>query len=134
MKKSDIQEFVKLEKEIADIEKKISTIEEPITKDSVQSSSKYYPYIRGTVKIEGIMKSKQKEKLREALERRLKKLNNKMIYIHQNIDKIEDSDTRRIIDYILEGMNYVQIAHKMNQESNKEYTEDSVRMKVNRIK
>lgn len=61
-------------------------------------------------------------------------LEKKLINLEYEIQKIEDSDIRTIIRYrYVQRLNYIQIAHKMNENGRKIYSADSIRMQLKRF-
>ena len=132
---------IKAEKQ--DLENRIKSLEKeriPTTVDSVQASSKEYPYIQHTVKIEGynnyryIRNRKARNTYKKQIESKIQKLDKLINELEYELNKIEDSEIKQIIRYKYEdSLSYIQIAHRMNQLSKKGYTEDGIRMKIKRF-
>lgn len=135
--KKELKQIDSLRKEISYIENKIKKLDEKpvkIVQDSVSASSREFPYTRHTAKIEGFETPRNKGKYKKQLKTVKYKLEKAINSLEYELNKIEDSELRRIIRYKYEdNLNYVQIAHRMNENDVKIYTEDSVRMKINRF-
>ena len=62
------------------------------------------------------------------------KLEKAINHLEYELNQIDDSELRMLIRYRYEdNLNYVQIAHRMNDYGEKIYSDDSVRMKLNRF-
>ena len=132
---------IKAEKQ--DLENRIKSLEKeriPKTVDSVQASSKEYPYIQHTVKIEGynnyryIRNRKARNTYKKQIKSKIQKLDKLINELEYELNKIEDSEIKQIIRYKYEdNLSYIQIAHKMNKLSKKEYTEEGIRKKIKRF-
>lgn len=141
MNKELLSEISNTSKEIEDLEKRIKKIESKPTKiviDAVRGSSTEFPYTEHNCKIEGIENPKYKKALK-SYRKMLKQKKQKIIKLHKSfeyeLNYIKDSELRMILRYKYEdNMTNNQIAHKMNENfKNKDYTEDSIRMKTNRF-
>ena len=134
MDKRKLEQLAPLRRELEDIEKRINKLESDTTIDGVRGSSKNYPYVQHTFKIEGI-----NHKGRNYLKRKWISCRNKIRltikYIEEELENINDSELRQIIRYKYEDeLDYNVIAHKMNDgKRNGSYTADGVRMKVKRF-
>ena len=132
MTREELEEIFHIRKEIQDIEKRISRIEKQSTMvaDAVQKGYKRRAIIYG-------VDLKRAYKLQSNYER-LKKFKIQLVdkekEIEDYIEIIPFSEIRQIFRYrYLDGMNWIQVAHQMNSKySNREYNEDSVRMKHDR--
>lgn len=135
--KKDLKQIDSLRKEIAYIQNKIKKLDEKPTKivqDSVSASSREFPYTRHTAKIEGFETPKNRNKYKKQLRNTQYKLEKALNHLEYELNKIDDSELRMIIRYRYEdNLNYVQIAHRMNDRDVKIHTEDSIRMKIKRF-
>lgn len=119
MTKEDLEQLCDLRKEIAELEYKIARLSSRgsrIVSDKVQASSKDFPYVQTTVKIEGYdyagdQKSrKQLGKKRILLQQRKEQAEALELRITQYINSISDSGIRRMIDYkYIEGYTWEKI-------------------------
>ena len=119
MTKEDLEQLCDLRKEIAELEYKIARLRSRgsrIVSDKVQASSKDFPYVQTTVKIEGYdyvgdQKSrKQLRKKRILLQQRKEQAEALELRITQYINSISDSGIRRMIDYkYIEGYTWEKI-------------------------
>lgn len=119
MTKEDLEQLCDLRKEIAELEYKIARLSRrgsSIVSDKVQASSKDFPYVQTTVKIEGYdyvgdQKSrKQLRKKRILLQQRKEQAEALELRITQYINSISDSGIRRMIDYkYIEGYTWEKI-------------------------
>ena len=119
MTKEDLEQLCDLRKEIAELEYKIARLSSRgsrIDSDKVQASSKDFPYVQTTVKIEGYdyvgdQKSrKQLRKKRILLQQRKEQAEALELRITQYINSISDSGIRRMIDYkYIEGYTWEKI-------------------------
>lgn len=119
MTKEDLEQLCDLRKEIAELEYKIARLSSRgsrIVSDKVQASSKDFPYVQTTVKIEGYdyvgdQKSrKQLRKKRILLQQRKEQAEALELRITQYINSISDSGIRRMIDYkYIEGCTWEKI-------------------------
>lgn len=119
MTKEDLEQLCDLRKEIAELEHKIARLSSRgsrIVSDKVQASSKDFPYVQTTVKIEGYdyvgdQKSrKQLRKKRILLQQRKEQAEALELRITQYINSISDSGIRRMIDYkYIEGYTWEKI-------------------------
>ena len=127
---------IKAEKQ--DLENRIKSLEKeriPKTVDSVQASSKEYPYIQHTVKIEGynnyryIRNRKARNTYKKQIKSKIQKLDKLINELEYELNKIEDSEIKQIIRYRYEDdLSWVQIMFKMNYKS-----ENTARMKLKRF-
>lgn len=137
IKKQDLKQIDSLRKEIKYIEDKIEKLDSKpvqIVQDSVSASSVSFPYTRHTAKIEGFENPKNRNKYKKLIKQRKYELEKAINQLEYRLNMIDDSELRMLIRYKYEdNLNYIQIAHKMNENGEKIYTEDSVRMKINRF-
>lgn len=135
--KKDLKQIESIRKEISYFENKLKKIEEKpikIVQDSVQASCAEFPYTRHTAKIEGFESRRNVNKYKKLIRSRKYELEKAINQLEYELNKIEDSELRMIIRYKYEdGLNYIQISYKMNENSKKEYTEDGIRMRLNRF-
>lgn len=122
------KELESLNKRLAKIEKKENTV---IT-DSVQGSSRSYPYIKHNCVVEGIEVPKNKN-LKKKYERMIKhkkyKLDKMKIQLEYELNYIEDADIKDIIRYRYnDNKTWVQIMFLMKYNS-----EDKARKKLERF-
>jgi len=146
MNKILLEQIESIRAEKKDLEKRLELLKQekiPIVSDSVQISSKNFPYTKHSTTITGYSEIKYKrnkknkkkyKKLIEEADYKIEKLINELEY---ELKKIDDSEIRRIIRYKYEdNMNYIQIAHEMNKinkNKKKIYTQDSIRMQLERF-
>ena len=137
IKKQDLKQIDNLRKEIKYIEDKIDKLNSKpvkIVQDSVSASSPSFPYTRHTAKIEGFENPKNLRKYKKLVKDKRYKLEKAINHLEYELNQIDDSELRMLIRYKYEdNLNYVQIAHRMNDTREKIYSEDSVRMKINRF-
>ena len=119
MTKEKLEQLDDLRKEITELEYKISQLNNKSTRivsDKVQTSSKEFPYVQTTVKIEGIdfledQKTRrilQKKKI--LLKKRKEQAEALELKITQYINSIENSRIRRMIEYkYIEGYTWDKI-------------------------
>ena len=132
MTKQELEEVFHINKEVQDLERRITIAEKQssIVSDVVQNGYKKHAIIQG-IDIKNVYK------LQYAYEK-LKKfkimLLDKKQEIEEYIETIPFSEIRQIFRYrYMDNKNWIQIAHEMNNlYKNKEYNEDSVRMKHDR--
>ncbi len=127
---------IKAEKQ--DLENRIKSLEKeriPTTVDSVQASSKEFPYIQHTVKVEGynnyryIRNRKARNTYKKQIKSKIQKLDKLINELEYELNKIEDSEIKQIIRYRYEDdLSWVQIMFKMNYKS-----ENTARMKLKRF-
>ena len=137
MDKNVLTQINSIRTEIKELKEKLKKSIKPvdIVTDSVQGSSKHYPYIKHNCVVEGIdehrviLNKRNRNKYNKQIkskEYKLEKLINKLEY---ELNNIEDSDIRRIIRYKYEdNLNWVQIMYKMKYNS-----EETARIKLKRF-
>jgi hypothetical protein len=135
--KKELKQIESIRKEIKYFENKLKKLEEKpikIVLDSVQSSSVEFPYTRHTAKIEGFENPRNLKKYKKIIRTRKYELEKALNHLEYELNNIEDAEIRILLRYkYQDNLNYIQIAHKMNENDKKVYTEDSVRMKLNRF-
>lgn len=137
IKKQDLKQIDSLRKEIKYLEDRLDKLNSKpvkIVQDSVSASSPSFPYTRHTAKIEGFENPKNLRKYKKLVKDKRYKLEKAINHLEYELNQIDDSELRMLIRYKYEdNLNYVQIAHRMNDTGEKIYSEDSVRMKLNRF-
>ena len=121
MTKEDLEQLGNLREEISEIEYKIARLSNKgsrIVSDKVQASSKEFPYVQTTVKIEGIDYAGDQKNRRQIMQKRLLLQQRKTqaeeleLRITQYINSISDSGIRRMIDYrYIEGFTWERIGN-----------------------
>ena len=134
--KENLEEVYYIRKEIQDLEKRINRYKDnPKTiKSKGTCSSSSFPYTEKHYMVECAVYNPKINTLEYKLKRFKDKLKIKKQEIEEYIEKIPFSEIRQIFRYrYLDGMNWVKVAHQMNNIYNKRgYNEDSVRMKHDR--
>lgn len=122
------KELESLNKRLAKIENKENTV---IT-DSVQGSSKKYPYIKHHCVVEGVQIPKNrnlKYKYRKLIKSKKYKLDKLRLQLEYELNYVEEAEIRDIIRYKYnDNMTWLQIMHKMENSS-----ESKARMKLERF-
>lgn len=136
--KQMLEQMSALNREIEDLESRIQKIDNKtigVVSDSVQGSSKEYPYIQHNCKIEGYdciknLKHKNtKRKYKKQIESKRYKLEKLINSLEYELNYIEDSEIRQIIRYRYEdNMNWIQIMFKMKYKA-----ESTAKMKLKRF-
>lgn len=137
MNKKDFREMEYLRKELKYLNEKQENLSKKplkVVQDSISTSSSEFPYTRHTTVIEGIENPKNIRKYRKMIRETQLKLENKIKELEYFLKNIDDAEMRLLLRYkYQDGLNYIQIAMKMNNEKNKEYTEEAVRKKIERF-
>ena len=137
MNKKDFREMEYLRKELKYLNEKQENLSKKplkVVQDSISTSSSEFPYTRHTTVIEGIENPKNIRKYRKMIKETQLKLENKIKELEYFLKNIDDAEMRLLLRYkYQDGLNYIQIAMKMNNEKNKEYTEEAVRKKIERF-
>ena len=137
MNKKDFREMEYLRKELKYLNEKQENLSKKplkVVQDSILTSSSEFPYTRHTTVIEGIENPKNIRKYRKMIRETQLKLENKIKELEYFLKNIDDAEMRLLLRYkYQDGLNYIQIAMKMNNEKNKEYTEEAVRKKIERF-
>jgi chromosome segregation ATPase len=113
----ELKKLIHLRKEAEYLEAKIRDYKPvEIVIDSVKGSSPSFPYTEHSIKIEGL--EQRKDNLTEHIKKLCdfkKQIEEEEQKIELEIQNIEDSEIRLIIRYhYIEGLNYIQIMHKMS--------------------
>lgn len=139
IKKIDLINLEKQKEERDSLIKRIKKLESKPRKviiDGVKGSSTEFPYTQHTYRIEGLEdgivyrnRKKLLKKLRKILRLKEYKIEKEIIHIEYELNYVEDPEIREIIRLkYQEGLNWIQIMHKMN------YKSDSyARMKLERF-
>ena len=141
IEKSVLEQYTSIKKEIADLErrnkadqKEIKKLEKQITRDTVTGSRDDLTI--GPIPVEGIAErliEKKRDRIRGRMSKQLQyrlKLEDMKAEIEEYIQKIEDSEIRRIARFrYIDDLEWRQVAVHMG----KGYTEDSCRMKIERF-
>lgn len=123
-----------LEKEYEDIERRIQEEKNKKITDSVQGSSKYFPYIKHNCVISGYGDEKKLKRYEKMLKNKKRQIEKKLLYFEYQLHYVKDSEMRMILRFkYIDGFKNYQIANKMNEISTNEFTEDGVRMKIKRF-
>ena len=121
-------EIESLNKRLAKIENKECTV----TRDSVQGSSRSFPYTKHSMQIEGVEVPKNrhlKQKYRKMIKSKKYKLEKLKLQLEYELNYVEDSTIRDIIRYKYnDGMTWLQVMFKMGYNS-----ESKARMKLERF-
>lgn len=127
-----LKQIDSIRKEIKEIRERKKRLEQKpvkIVKDSVQSSSSQFPYTKYTAKIEGYENPRNLRKYKKQLKNADFKLGKLINQLEYELNKIEDSELRRIIRLRYEdGLNWIQIMFKMDYNN-----EDTARKKLDRF-
>lgn len=111
---------------------KIENKEHTVTRDSVQGSSRSYPYTKHSMQIEGVEVPKNrylKHKYRKMIKSKKYKLEKLKVQLEYELNYVEDSIIRDIIRYKYnDGMTWLQVMFKMGYNS-----ESKARMKLERF-
>lgn len=122
MTKEDLEQYCKLEREIAYLQRRLDKLydkEVPEISGKVQASSPEFPCImrRVTVKMYEPKAEAARNEVIALLEDRQRRCEEKMLEVEQYIDKIEDAELRQIFEMrYMEGKKLHEIAEKLNQE------------------
>ena len=121
-----------MRKEIKYYEEKVrrlKSLKQDIVIDSVQASSKEFPYTRHTAIIEGISTNKGLKKYSKMLDSYQKRLEKLLINLTYEINHIQDSEMRLLIQYrYIDNYSFAKIQVKMEYPS-----EDIPRKKLERF-
>lgn len=134
IQKEELEKVSKIKKECENIRERLDKLDK-IAVDSVSGSSNTFPYIKHICRIEGVIDSKGKRKLKKMLKHKEAELSKKIVNIEYELNYVKDSEMRQIIRYKYEDcMTNYQVAIKMNEDFRTEkYNEDNIRMKLNRF-
>lgn len=130
--KEKLKDYENLILEISNLESKIKQLEgKDILIDTVQSSSKHFPYVKCNIVIENPQPKllEEKKKLKDFLEKRVCKLLKKQVEIEEFIADLPTSRLRIIFELkYIKRYSYKQIAYKLGGNA----TEESVRKEHDR--
>ena len=133
-KKSLFEEIRCLRKEYKDLDNRLKEEENKVLTDNVRGSSTEFPYTSRSVTVEGIQDSNKLKKYRKMMKDKKRKIGQQILDFEYELNHIDKSEIRLLLRYkYIDGLTNYEIAHKMNEKNPKEYTEDSVRMKINRF-
>lgn len=122
------KELKNLKKRLEKIEKKENTV----TVDSVQGSSRSYPYTKHSMQIQGVEIPKNrhlKHKYRKLIKSKTYKLEKLRTQLEYELNYVKDSKIREIIRYKYnDGMTWLQIMFEMGYSS-----ESTAKMKLKRF-
>ncbi len=134
--KSKLKQLADIRKELSELEVKINKTESSaIKKDYVEASSKYFPYTKHKVQVEGVYPTlvNQLEKYKGVLVKRSCDLLKIQTELEQFISELPTSRLRRIFTYrYIEQMGWRKIAYKIGGIGGI-VTEDSVRKEHDRF-
>lgn len=121
-------EIENLKKRLAKIDNKENTV----IKDSVQGSSRSYPYIKHSMQIEGVEVPKNrhlKHKYRKMIKSKTYKLEKLKLQLEYELNYVKDSTIRDIIRYKYnDNMTWLQVMFEMKYSS-----ESTAKMKLKRF-
>lgn len=135
MTKEFLDKIENTNKELESLNKRLIKIhkqESKVITDSVQGSSRNYPYIKHNYVVEGIEVAKNKN-LKKKYEKMIKsktyKLEKMKIQLEYELNYVEDADIKDIIRYKYnDNMTWLQVMFKMEYNS-----ESKARMKLERF-
>lgn len=132
MTKEFLDEIDNTNKEIENLEKRLAKIENKectVVKDSVQGSSKSYPYIKHNCVIEGVEIPKNrhlKHKYRKLIKSKKYKLEKLRVQLEYELNYVKEAEIRDIIRYRYnDNKTWIQIMFLMNYNN-----EDTARKKL----
>ena len=122
-------------KELEGLKKRLSKIENKentVVKDSVQGSSNNYPYIKHTIKVEGVGIPKNrhlKHKYRKMIKSKQYRLDKLRVQLEYGLNYVENSEIRDIIRYKYnDNMTWLQVMFEMGYSA-----ESTAKMKLKRF-
>lgn len=133
--KEELLQLCDIRNEIKEIKIKIDKLElksEQVISDSVESTTKSFPFMLTHERIEGIdvKKKKRLEHYKNILEERYEKLLETQLKVEEFIDNIPTSRLRRIFTFrYIDQLSWDEIAAAISSKS----TADSVRLEHNRF-
>ena len=135
MTKEFLDDIENISKELEGLKKRLANIENKectVVKDSVQGSSKNYPYIQHNCAIEGVEVPKNrhlKHKYKKMIKSKQYKLDKLRVQLEYELNYVKESEIRDIIRYKYnDNMTWLQIMFEMNYSS-----ESTARMKLERF-
>lgn len=134
MTKEILDDLENTSKELHSLEKRLKKVEDKestIVQDSVQGSSRNYPYIKHSMQITGVEIPKNrhlKAKYRKMIRNKTYKLEKLKIQLEYELNYVKDAEIREIIRYKYnDGMTWLQVMFKMGYCS-----ESTAKMKIKR--
>lgn len=135
MTKEFLDSIENISNEIKSLEKRLAKIEDKentVTADSVQGSSRNYPYTKHNMKIEGVEVPKNrylKHKYRKMLKSKKYRLEKLKVQLEYELNYVKEADIREIIRYRYnDNKTWLQIMFLMKYNS-----EDKARKKLQRF-
>lgn len=135
MTKEILDNLENTSKELHSLEKRLKRIEDKentVVQDSVQGSSKNYPYIKHSMQITGVEVPKNrhlKDKYRKMIRNKKYKLEKLKIQLEYELNYVKDAEIKDIIRYRYnDNKTWLQIMFLMNYNS-----EDKARKKLKRF-
>ena len=126
---NDLKQLNFLYKEVDRLQYKIDNYKPAeVVADTVRGSSPCFPFVEHSIVIEGLEQKKDTlTLLYDKLADFKARLNNQILYIEDEIERIEDSEIRLIISYrYVDRLTWVQVMTQMGYNN-----EDTPRMKIN---
>lgn len=144
MNKSLLVQIENLRNEQEDLKERLKKLDDtkiPEVSDSVEGSSRSYPYVKRNFTITGFnnivysRNKKNRKKYKKLIKENEQKLEKDLRELEYELKKINNSEIRQIIRFKYEdNMSYIQISHKMNERKTKKiYTDESIRKKLERF-
>lgn len=135
MTKEILDEIENINKELQSLKKRLKRIEDKentVIQDSVQGSSKSYPYIKHSIQIVGVEVPKNrhlKHKYRKMIRNKTYKLEKLKVQLEYELNYVKDSEIREIIRYKYnDNMTWLQVMFRMGYSS-----ESTAKMKLKRF-
>lgn len=135
MTKEFLDSIENINNEIESLNKRLEKIENKectVTRDSVQGSSRSYPYTKHSMQIEGVEVPKNrhlKQKYRKMIKSKKYKLEKLKVQLEYELNYVKEADIREIIRYRYnDNKTWLQIMFLMNYNS-----ENKARMKLERF-
>jgi RNA polymerase sigma factor (sigma-70 family) len=114
MTKKDLEQLKDMKIEIRLLTQDIERSKRYLVSDSVEGSSPSFPYCKHRIVITGVDMSIHKTKLNKQLEEALENLQKKLFNIENDIEQIDDSQTRNIVRlYYRNGLTQKQIGQEL---------------------
>lgn len=132
--KNVIKKIRDLKIEYDDLDDRLKREESKAIIDGVKGSSSEFPYTAHTCKIEGFPNDKKIKRYRKMIGNKKREIGEKLLSFEYQLNGVKDSEIRTLLRLkYIDGLTNNQIAHKLNEKGDKDYTEDGVRMKINRF-
>lgn len=135
MIKETLDEIENVNRELQSLRKRLQRIEDKentVVQDSVQGSSRSYPYTKHSMQIVGVEVPKNrhlKRKYRKMIRNKTYRLEKLKIQLEYELNYIKDSEIREIIRYKYnDNMTWLQVMFKMGYSS-----ESTAKMKLKRF-